>query len=201
VSIAGGRRKLVVAVGLFAAGVAAYGALGPTNERAGITGERSRPLMLSREALAAELGAPAESVVQSSPPVDVNAIERGAAHLPVGEVPLPDDRLVQSWMRRDTGQVITQAVLVYDDATRAERLSGLAERLLPAAFSLSARPTTVVGGEEALAWSGPGYEAVSFRRGGYVVFVGMDGADVSGVHRLAEAIARLEPPPPATATP
>jgi hypothetical protein len=180
--------------GLVAAAFAVALLVLPDGEGARPTGDRARPFMVSAEQLAMSFGTDQGAIVAASVPIDVGAVERGAQNFPFVDVPMPADRLVQSWSRRDTGQVITQAVLVYDDPAEAARLNELADRLLPAAFGLTSRPATVAGAETARSWSGPGYQGVSFVKENVVVFVGADGSDVTAVHRLAEAAASAEVP-------
>jgi len=122
-----------------------------------------------------------------SPPVDVAAVERGARAASLGRLPLPDSRHVAAFERADTGEQITQAVLVYDDEEQAATMERLAAPLLGSAFGLTEEPFDLPGAQDARSWWGPSHRVAAFRVGGVVTVVATTAADPARLRRLAEA--------------
>jgi hypothetical protein len=145
-------------------------------------GTRALPFLLAP----ADLG---DDYSPTSPPVDLGNVER-LARASLGAVPLPADKAIASWRRPDTGEQVTQAVLVYDDPAAASRLDALAVSALPGAFGLAPAPLSLPGAEDARTWTSPGYHAITFRRGGVAYFVGTSASDPVEARRLAEALLR-----------
>ncbi len=187
------RRWVLVAAMVLVAGALAMVVTSPGPFERGGT-EAIAPALLTREDLAAVLGGEAASYRRVPPPIDLAEAERQAGRLPFGAVPLPDQRLLITW-RGPQGRVeVTQGVLYYRDPAAAARLQGMAATLLRHAFDLAATPLDLAGADGSQAWSAPGYEAVGFRRGGRLVFVGVAAAapDRVPVALAARAMARLE---------
>lgn len=159
------------------------GSGGPTR------GLRTAPYMLTAADLGEVGGA---NYVRTNPPVDLANAER-VARASLGQIPLPADRDIASWQRRDTGEQVTQVVLLYDDPAAAARLDALALRLLPGAFGLNPQSVDLPGAVDARSWTSPGYRALSFRRDGVAVFVGSSADDPVATRRLAEAVLRRLP--------
>lgn len=149
-------------------------------------GLRTAPYMLTAEDLAA---AGDGQYLRSNPPVDLVNVER-AARASLGQIPLPADRDIASWQRPDTGEQVTQVVLLFDDPAAAARLDELALRLLPGAFGLHPQPADLAGALDARSWTGPGYRALTFRQGGVAVFIGSSADDPVATRRFAEAVLR-----------
>lgn len=158
--------------------------------------ERAEAVALRAEDIAAAVGGAPEDVVRTSPPVDVALAERTVRGLTAGRAPLPDARSVSTYRERGAGREITSVVLVYDDPARVQGLDRLAIPLLKSTFGLEPAAVDVAGAEDARLWTSPAYQAISFRHGGVVVFVGATGAeDAQLVRRLAErALERLRQP-------
>jgi hypothetical protein len=163
-----------------------------------ITGEHTEPYLLGNEALAVALAMPVSSLQRVSPPIDVGAIERGAARLPMADVPLPGDRAVRTHRDHATGLEVTQALLWYPAPADAQRLDELASQLLGMAFQLRDEPAHVAGAESARRWTADAYSGVSFRKGGYVAFVGASAAAMDLAPAAAALLAALPATPPAT---
>jgi hypothetical protein len=145
---------------------------------------RVAPLML----LPDEIAQPAVgggNPVRVSPPIDVVEAERWASRIPLLDVPLPSERQVETW-RLAGGIEITQAVLYYADPAEGARLESVAGTLLSTGLGLQSRPLALAGADSALRWDGAGFVGASFRRGRFVVLVGVTGPAPSGA---AEALA------------
>lgn len=201
VSGRGWLRWLILLIVLAVAALALGQLFSPTGERPGVTGARVAPYLLGPQALAGVAAAPAGAYRQTSPPVDLPQAERLAAQVGLGQVPLPDDREIVTYRRTDTGDEVTQLVLLYDDPSAAERLDGLAATKLAGLVGLQSEETALAGAQDARAWRAESYRAVSFRRGGVAVFVGMTTRDPraghGGVLQLAAAVlARIQAQPP-----
>jgi predicted butyrate kinase (DUF1464 family) len=80
-------------------------------------------------------------------------------------------------------------VLYYADPLEAERVESHAEHLLAVGFGMSPAPAAdgVEGGRQ---WVADTYRGTSFRRGGYVVFVGGSLMDEAASTALAKAADR-----------
>jgi hypothetical protein len=171
------------------------------------TGVRVSPYLLTPEDVAAVTGWPADTLEPADPGIDLDRLESQAQQLTFGRAPLPDDRAIVSYREPTAGAQVTSAVLLYDDPARAQQLVGLVDQLPPGVTLAGLVPAdqvaTVPGGTDATRWTATGYRAVTFRRDGVVVFVGV--ADPDGTIDLealaARAATRVEaapPPPPPT---
>ena len=152
-------------------------------------GLRTAPFMLNARDLAWDDGG---TWVRTNPPVDLANVER-LARASLGQIPVPADRDIATWQRSDTGEQVTQVVLLFDDPSAAARLDALAVRMLPGAFGLQPQPVDLPGASDARAWAAPGYHALSFRRDGAAVFVGSSSDDPVAARRLAAAVLRRLP--------
>lgn len=133
-------------------------------------------------------------------PVDFGQVFNAARALP--GVSAPDDRHVAAFRAADSSEVF-QVTALYDDAAKAEALvnSG-AVGLLSSSFGLSSAPTDLPGTEDARRWTGAGFEGLSFRIDGTVVFVGTRGTGAPAAATLAAIVRdRLAASPPASSTP
>jgi hypothetical protein len=109
---------------------------------------------------------------------------------------------VAAFRAADSSEVF-QVTALYDDAAKAEALvnSG-AVGLLSSSFGLSSAPTDLPGTEDARRWTGAGFEGLSFRIDGTVVFVGTRGTGAPAAATLAAIVRdRLAASPPASSTP
>jgi hypothetical protein len=135
--------------------------------------------------------------VRISPPIDMVAAERWAGRMPLLDVPLPDERVLQSWRLGD-GSEVTQAALFYADPADAARLESLAGTLLGTGLGLYATPLLLPGSDAAVGWRGAGFTGASFRRERFVVIVGVTSPDAEAARSpaaraLAErALTRVE---------
>jgi len=145
-------------------------------------------LLLTPADLAGLGDAPAKAFRRTSPPVDVDQVERAVRVASLGQAVMPRGRAVATYRRTDTGHETTNAVLVYDRPEDAVALAELADRLLPGGLGLTPQPLALDGVEDARLWTADGYRAVTFRDGDVLVLVGStDTADPKLVLRLAEA--------------
>lgn len=129
-----------------------------------------------------------DDFVRTSPPVDLDLVERSARSLSMGQATMPESRAITTYRERATGFETTQVVLVYADPTKARSVQDMAETLLPRTFGLQPETLAMDGVDDARVWSAGGYSAVSFRRGGVVVFVGTtDTRDPEVIQRLGNA--------------
>ncbi len=196
-----GSLRWLVLLAVLVAGALALGQLfgGGGGGRPGVSGDRVASYLLDPRDLAAAEGAPETIFQRTNPPLDPAQVERTASSLTLGRVPLPDDRGVSTFRRADTGEEITQVVLLYDDPAAAEDLDELGAALVAGAFGLESQAIALPGAEGARSWTAEDYRAVSFRRGGAVVFVGTTGT--GDVMQLATHIlARIQAQPPPSAT-
>lgn len=148
----------------------------------------------------ADGGGAARGWIAGPGPVDFGQVFSAARALP--DVSAPDDRHVAAFRAAD-GSEVFQVTALYDDAAKAEALvnSG-AVGLLSSSFGLSSAPTDLPGTDDARRWTGAGFEGLSFRLDGAVVFVGTRGAGAPAAAALAAVVRdRLASSPPATATP
>lgn len=132
-------------------------------------------------------------------PVDFGQVFAVAAKLP--GVGAPDDRHAAAFRAAD-GSEVFQVTALYDDPARAQDLvQSSAVGMLSSTFGLSSAPADVAGAADARRWSGSGFEGLSFRVDGAVVFVGARGPGAPAAAALAAVVRdRLAAAPPATAT-
>lgn len=169
-------------VGAFLALAVAWLAVRSTGGGTTPRDERAAGLALEAEELAPDDPA---AIRPANPPVDVAALERGLNAATLGRAPLPESRQVRTYVRSDTGEEVTQAVLLYDDPSRAASLDRLAAPLLGSAFGLESTPLDLPGTEDARRWTGQGYQVATFRLGGAVMVVATTAAEPGRLEELA----------------
>lgn len=169
-------------VGALLALALAWLAVRPTGQGTGPRDERA-----ARLALEAEDVAPLDpaAIRPANPPVDVAALERGFRAATLGRAPLPESRQLQTYVRSDTGEEVTHAVLLYDDPSQAASLDRLAAPLLGSAFGLESAPLDLAGAEDSRRWTGQGYQVATFRVGGAVMVVATTAAEPARLEELA----------------
>jgi hypothetical protein len=168
---------ILLVAGAWAVWSGAGGAGGPADTRA------SQLIMNERDVA---MGGPASNVRSTYPPVDVDAVERGAKAASLGAIPLPASQQVESFVVADPREQVTQAVLVYDDLNAAASLDRLAAPLLGSAFGLMSERFDLQGASDARLWTGQGYQVATFRLQGVIMLVATTSADPARIRLLAE---------------
>lgn len=152
---------------------------------------RAEPYVLTPAELAAAAGgapAVADAFRRTNPPIDIGMAERAAQGAAFGRFSLPDARAVATYRHSQSGDEVTSVALIYDDSAQAAGLDAKVAPLLSSALGLASESITLEGTQDARRWTAAGYQALSFRQGGVVSFVGTDKPeDPAYVLRLAEA--------------
>jgi hypothetical protein len=152
---------------------------------------RVEPYVLTAAELAAAAGgAPVgpDAFQRTNPPIDIGMAERAAQGAAFGRFSLPDARAVATYRHASSGDEITSVALIYDDPAEAVGLDAKLAPLLSSALGLASETITLEGTADARRWTAPRYQAISFRQGGVVSFVGTDKPeDPAHLLRLAEA--------------
>jgi hypothetical protein len=166
------RRRWLVTLAILTVGAIALAQfVARDGGRRHVTGKRVAPYLPSAAEVAAAAGVPASLMRQIPPPVNPEEVEIAARSLTLGQAPLPDDRIVVTYQRGDTNGETTIALLLYDDPAAAAEVAQSATTLLPRGLGLEPVAGQIADAEEAQRWSGEGYDAWSFRRGGVVGFL------------------------------
>lgn len=133
-------------------------------------------------------------------PVDFGRVFAAARALP--GVAAPDDRQAVAFTAPDGRADVFQVTVLYDDeAAAAALMASDAVDALSRAFGLTSAPTVLDGATDVRRWTAADVAALSFRRGGVVVFVGTRGVGAPTVDALAARVRdRVAAAPPAVTT-